>query len=547
MAKINVEFNDSIYDINKNISILDFYNLINNNNSEEPLVAVVNNKIVSLNEKLLKDCRVEFFSVNTPIGNKAYERGILFIFIKAARDILNCDIKVEHSLDKGIYCEILHNFEIDEVVAEQIKVRMKEIIKLSLPIDKIMVSRLDAIDYYKKSGQHEKAKSLKYISNTSISLYKLDNILDYFYGEIPINTKYFVEFDLKYVKDNCVVLLYPRLYKEDNNLKFVQHGKLFDEFRKYSKWEEKLGIRTISDLNESSSLSKYNDLIRVSEVTQNNNLFEVVSKIGDEKKVILITGPSSSGKTTTSKKLAMFLESKGLKPYYVSIDDYFINRKDTPIGLDGKPDYETVNAIDKDLFSKQMTSLLNYEEVFLPTYNFIKGEKEFSKIGVKLDDKSILIIEGLHAFNEELTKDIPRQSKFNIYLSPLTVLNIDNHNRITTTDNRLLRRMVRDNMTRGNGISKTLSNWQKVRAGEEKYVFPYQDKADIVFNTSLLYELAVLKTYAEPLLFSIGDEDINYMEAQRLINMLRPILAIPSDSVPQDSVLREFIGGSCFK
>ncbi len=547
MNKVNIEFRDGIYEIDKDISMLSFYDSIKNNIKENPLVGSINNKIVSLNEKISKDCRINFYDINTPIGNKAYERGISFVFIKAVRDILNCDVKIEHSLDKGIYCEILHNFEVDEIIVEKVKIRMKEIIALSMPIDKILVSRLDAIEYYNKSKQYEKAKALKYISNTSVSLYKLDNILDYFYGEVPINTKYMTEFDIKLLKDNCVILLYPRLYKADENLKYEHHMKLFEEFRSYSKWGRSLNITTISDLNELSSKGKYNDIIRIAEVTQNNKLFNTVNDISEEIKVILITGPSSSGKTTISKKLAMFLESKGKEPFYISIDDYFINRKDTPIGEDGKPDYESINAIDKELFCKQMNSLLNNEEVCLPTYDFIKGEKEFSKICYKLSEKSILIIEGLHAFNEELTKGIPKKVKYNIYLSPLTVLNIDNHNRISTTDNRLIRRMVRDNMTRGYNVSKTLSSWQKVRAGEEKYVFPYQDMADVVFNTSLLYELSVLKTYAEPLLFSVEETDINYNEAQRLINMLRPILAIPSESIPQDSVLREFIGGSCFK
>lgn len=547
MNKITIKFRDAVYEIDKAISILNFYDSIKNSIKDIPLVGSINNKIVSLNEMITKDCRIDLYDVNTPIGNKAYERGISFIFIKAVRDVVNCDVKIEHSLDKGIYCEVLHNFEVDEVLVEKIKIRMKEIIALSMPIDKILVSRLDAIEYYNKSKQYEKAKSLKYISNTSISLYKLDNILDYFYGEIPINTKYIAEFDIKLIKDNCVILLYPRLYKADENLKYEHHMKLFEEFRSYSRWARSLNITTISDLNELSSKNKYNDIIRMSEVTQNNKLFNIVDEISKDTKVVLITGPSSSGKTTISKKMAMFLESKGMNPFYVSIDDYFINRKDTPVGEDGKPDYESINAIDKELFSKQMTSLLNGEEVCLPTYNFIKGEKEFSKTCFKLNDNSILIIEGLHAFNEELTKDIPRKIKFKIYLSPLTVLNIDNHNRISTTDNRLIRRMVRDNMTRGYDVSKTLSNWQKVRAGEEKYVFPYQDMADVVFNTSLLYELAVLKTYAEPLLFSVDESDINYNESQRLINMLRPILAIPSESIPQDSVIREFIGGSCFK
>lgn len=549
MDEVLIIYKRKEYKVEKGTTLHNLSENFKEDYKDDIIVGSIDNYICDLDEPIIKDCTIEFFDLNSTVGNKAYERGLSFLFAKAIKDVLNSDVKIEHSLDKGIYCEILFNNQIDQVIIEKIKIRMRELTTLSFPLEKITVSRLETMDYYTKIGQYEKAKSLRYISNTSISLYKLDNMLDYYYGPLPVNTKYIKKYDIKFIEDNCVVLLYPNIYNDNEKLEYQHHKKLFEEFRSYSNWSHKLGINTVSDLNEVTSCSKYNDIIRIAEATQTNKLFEITNEIisNDNIKIILITGPSSSGKTTTANKLGMFLQSKGKVPHSISLDDYFFDRVDTPKGKDGKEDYESVSAIDSNLFKEKIMALLEGKSVRLPRYDFMTGEKELCKEEIKLHKEDILIIEGLHTFNEKIVGVLPQKNLYKIYLSPLTVLNIDNHNRIRTTDNRLVRRMVRDNRGRGYDASKTLASWPKVRKGEEEYIFPYQDNADVVFNTSLIYELAVLKIYVEPLLFGISQEDPNYPEALRIINLFRSVLSIPSEEVPQDSILREFIGGSCFK
>ena len=322
----------------------------------------------------------------------------------------------------------------------------------------------------------------------------------------------------------------------------------FNEFKNYDNWCEKLGVQNISGLNERVSTDSIDDIVLLSENIQNNNLFTIAKNISSNKniKLILIAGPSSSGKTTTSKKLELFLKGFGLNPKSLSVDDYFVDREKTPLLEDGSYDFESLDAIDTNLFNKDLKDLLEGKEVITPTYNFILGKREYINEGLKLEDNDILIIEGLHALNERMTRLIDRKKKFKIYLCPLTVLSLDNHNRVKTTDNRLLRRLVRDNRTRGYTAEDTLLTWQRVRVGEEKYVFPFQDEADVVFNTSLIYELGVLKTYAEPLLFSVPEDSPVYKDAVRLLNLFKNILPIANDNIPKDSIIREFIGDGYF-
>lgn len=452
-------------------------------------------------------------------------------------------------VDSGIYCNILSNSIINEVSVQKIKIRMNELTESTLPINKIIVSRLDAIDYYTKVNQKDKAKSLRYISNSSISLYKLDDMLDYYYGVLPSNTKYINEYNLKYLGDNKLILVFPYVYNKNNDLKFVKNEEKLRVISENDKILEKQAINTSVDLNKIISTGKYADVIRLNELLQNNDLLDIVDKIDKNRdiKMILIAGPSSSGKTTFSKKLTLFLKSRGLKPLPISLDDFFINTKDRELNEDGEPEKEKITVVDTNQFNEKALALLNGEEVFLPKFNFVEGKQELSSKAVKMDNNSVLVVEGLHAFNEKLTEMIPNKNKFKIFVCPLTPLNIDNHNLFRTTDNRLLRRIIRDNTQRGCDASTTLSMWRKVRKAEEAYVFPYDKVADVIFNTSLTYELGVLKTYAEPLLFSVSEDDPNYDEAIRLINMFRVILGIPSESVPEDSIIREFIGGSCFK
>ena len=513
------------------------------------LVATLNNKVVSLDTKLTRDCTIDFFDITSTIGSNAYEKGAIFLFVKAVRDILNCDVKILHSIENGIYCEVLSNNLISEVTVEKIKMKMRDIVNASLSMSKIMVSRIDAIDYYMKINQEDKAKSLRYISNSSISLYKLDDMLDYFYGVLPNNTKLIDKFNVKYIKENKVIILIPSSYNLNSDLKFVKNDKILELVEKNDKYLSSVGIDISPELNNIISTGNYGDLIRISETLQNDRLLEISDKIikNKEIKMILITGPSSSGKTTTSKKLSLFLRSRGLKPLPISIDDFMINTKDRVLNEAGEPEKERISIIDTNLFNKKISELLAGKEVSLPRFNFETGLQEISDKKIKMEEKSVLIVEGIHAFNPELTEMIPDRNKFKLYISPLTPLNIDNHNMFKWFDNRLLRRIVRDNRSRGTSASNTLKMWKNVRKVEEEDVLPYIKDSDEIFNTSLVYELGVLKTYAEPLLFSVSEDDENYDEAIRLINLFRVILGIPSEEVPNDSIIREFIGGSCFK
>lgn len=550
MANIKIKHKDEQYEYEKGTTLLDIAKDFKKDYASEIIAALVNNRLVSLETKMTRSGNVEFLDATNPLGNRTYVRGLYFLFIKAVKDVLNCDVKIMHLVGDGVYCEILTNNLISEVTVEKIKLKMRDLVEEKLPITKITVSRLDAIDYFTKVNQPDKAESLRFISNSSISLYKLDDTLDYFYGVLPCNTSYLTKFNVKYLKENKVILLPPYVFLSEEKLKFEKNEKLIRAIERNDIYLNNLKINTSVDLNNTISTGKYGDIIRMTEVIQNNRMFEIVDKITKNKdlKIVLITGPSSSGKTTTSKKLSLFMRSKGFEPIPISVDDFYTDMKDRVLDKNGKPEIERIEAFDTNQFNKKISELLDGKEVVLPKYNFIEGKQEFNdKNKIKMKDNSILIIEGIHAFNEKLTEMIPSKNKFKLYTCPLTPISIDNHNLFKMTDNRLLRRIVRDNRTRGASASQTLKMWKKVREIEEEMIVPYSNEADEIFNTSLMYELGVLKTYAEPLLFSVAEDDPNYDDAIRLINMFRVILGIPSDDVPNDSIIREFIGGSCFK
>ncbi len=551
MSLIKVKYKNEEKEYEKGILISEIAKEYKDDYKYDILVSMIDNRVTSLDTKLNKDCTISFCDISSHSGYVSYEKGIFFLFSVAAREILNCDVKFLHSLDNGIYGQILTNNLISEVTIEKIKMKMRDLANDALPITKIMVSRIDAIEYYNKINQIDKAKSLRYISNSSISLYKLSDTLDFFYGVLPNNTSLLNKFNVKFLKDNKFVLMIPDKTNYDNfeNVKLIKNEKLLNSLEKNDKYLESLKIDTSVELNKMISSGNYGDLIRVSEAISNNELFDIADKISKEKdlKVVLITGPSSSGKTTTARKLTLFLKSKGLNPIPISVDDFYVDVKDRVLDENGEPEKEKIDAIDTNLFNKKISGLLNKKEVHMPKYNFIKGEKEYSEKITKMEDNSVLVIEGIHAFNEQLTEMIPDKNKFKIFICPLTPLNIDNHNIFKSFDNRLLRRIVRDNMTRGASAKTTLKLWQNVRKEENENIIPYMKDADVIFNTSLAYELGVLKTYAEPLLFSVLEDDPNYDEAIRLINLFRVILSMPSENVPFDSIIREFIGGSCFK
>lgn len=547
MEKVKVTYLGKSYMYPKDITLEDISKDFQENYSETIIMAEVNGRPYELNYKVTDDVTVDFFDLTSPTGNRVYESGLIFVLEKACLNMLNSEIEVKYSIDKGIYiktCKKITKEDLDKVSRE-----MKEIVKRDLPIQKNLVNRLEAIEYYKSTKSYDKVNVLKYSVNTNVNLYRLMDIYNYFFSYLPVSTGALKEFKLTYIDQNSFVLRYPNIYYLNKIPVYKHHDKLFNEFKKYDEWSEKLGIENVSSLNSRVTKGNVDDIVLLSENIQNNSLFKIAETIYNNKKLklILLAGPSSSGKTTTSKKLELFLKGFGLNPIAISIDNYFVDRDKTPRLPDGSYDFESLNSINVELFNKNLKDLLDGKEVTLPVYNFITGKSELSDESIKLGEKEILIVEGLHALNEELTYSIDKKNKYKIYLCPLTVLSLDNHNRIRTTDNRLLRRIVRDNRTRGYSASDTLSSWGKVREGEEKYVFPFQDEADVIFNTSLIYELGVLKIYAEPLLYSVEESDPMYKEAVRLLNLLKNILPISNDYIPVDSIVREFIGGGYFK
>lgn len=508
-----------------------------------------NNKIMNDDDAIIKNGKLTIYDLNSMEGNRIYERGLLYLFEACATEVLGKAVKiyVKFSIDRGVFCKIDRNVTSEEV--SEIKKLMKEKVKKEIPFTKIETTKEEALAYFKSLKRQDKVKTLFYNSANYVTLYKLEDQYNYIIGTMPSNTKVLKYFDLSLIKNKGIVVRFPSVYDDGKVIKYTHHEHYFNSLEEYSNWGNNLNITNLGELNDYITNNNAGDIVQLSEIMQDYKLLNIAEQIvlnKDNYRIILLSGPSSSGKTTTSKKLSLYLKSLGLNPTHLSLDDYFHERDETPLGPNGKPDFESLQAIDVKLFDSQVSKILKGSKVTVPTFNFVDGRKEYKRV-VELKENDILIIEGLHALNEELLTNVPKKQKFKIYLSPLTYLSIDNDNRISMTDLRLLRRMVRDNRTRGYNPSKTLANWQDVRDGEEKYVFPFQDNADVMFNTSLAYELAVLKPYAEPLLFTISEDDPGYETAQRLLSLLKNILPIPSESVPQVSILREFIGGSYFE
>lgn len=515
-----------------------------------PIILVkANGEYKELRDSINSSCDIEFLDLTERYANKVYLNGLIYLTIYAFNEISNgkISLRVKHSIDKGIYIET--NAKIKEEDINKVIDKMKELIKQDKEFKRINASRLDAINYFNSIGNLSKASIMKYNTNTYVTLYKLGNMYNFFFTLMPHSTKVLNKFDIKYLNDHGFVLLFQTTYMKKDIKEYVHHPGMFEVFKEYQNWAEIMDISNVSSLNEKVSDSKISNLIRIDETLQSNRLLDIaksIYKTRKEKRLVLISGPSSSGKTTTTNKLCMYLNSFGLNPKVISMDNYYIARDKRPIDEYGNIDYESLKAVNVRLFDKQMKELLAGKEVVTPIYNFISGYPEFIN-KVSLDENEILLVEGIHALNPSILKNIPREEKLKIYVSPLTGLNLDDHNRISSSDNRLLRRIVRDNRTRGHNVEDTLKAWSDVRKGEELYVFPYQDEADFIFNTALIYEQGVLKTYVEPLLYSVSSESLYYEEAKRLINVLKMFLPIPSEDIPADSILREFIGGSCFK
>ena len=512
------------------------------------LAATLNNVLANLSKKVFTDSVVEFFDRTSEVWNRVYSRSLEFLVTTSASLVLGpkSDVLVDYSLDNGIYCEVT-NKTLSENIMHAIENKMLELVQRKIPYEFVPVTKLDAMDYFEKCGQIDKVENLRYISNSTVKLHKIGTHYDYFFGPIAHDTGQTDIFKLTYLDQNSFIISYPNMKRPEDVANYIHHQKLFEEYHRYQTWSRKVNLSLSSDLNKLGTLGKYNEAINLSETHYNDQLSLVAEDINqkiDRVKLILLSGPSSSGKTTTAKKLKIHLKVRGITVHEISLDDYFIDRDKTPKDENGNYDYANLKALDLDLFNEHMQKLLSGEEVLLPKYDFTKGKQVFANDYLKLEQGDILLIEGIHTLNDELTKYVPRENKYKIYLSPLTPLKIDNHNRVHTSDARKLRRIVRDNNFRGTSAEETLKIWPNVMKEAEDNIYPYQDDVDMIINYALNYEIGVLKIYAEPLLFAISEDSEFYPEANRLLTLLRNFLPISSELVPPDSVLREFIGGS---
>ncbi len=511
----------------------------------------VNNKYKPLDYEIKEDSTIEFIDYLDVYGNRLYVNGLKFLFIIAVKEILgkNSDVEFCYSIDRGIYTRIKSKYIVNREVIDKIKSKIEELIKLNYSFEMVGVLKNDLSEYYIKTNQIEKSENLNLLIGEYANINKCGKYYGYFYGKLPIKTSYIKEFDITLLNNNTVILNFPVPRGGFGVPPYKHRPQIINVIDKYEKWLQELDCINVNKINNIISDGSIKQFVLMNELNQNKRLIEIANIIKENKntkKLILIAGPSSSGKTTTSSKLSIYLKELGLNPHILSTDDYFVNREDTPLDENGEPDYESINTIDLKLFNSQLSSLLNGDKVSIPTFNFLTGKKEYKDKYLKLERDDILIIEGLHTLNEELTKTINRNKKLKIYLSPFTPLAIDTYNHISSSDLRLLRRILRDYRTRGYTVIDTLKNWQKVRKGEEVHVFPYQDEADLVFNTALIYEIGVLKVYVEPLLYAVKNTSMHYEESRRLLRFLNNFLPIASEYVPKDSILREFIGESCF-
>ena len=514
------------------------------------VAAKVNMNLKELFDTLEEDARVEFIDLTSQDGIRIYQRSLIFVLIKATKDVFpERQLRVEHSLGRGIYCELDGEKALTKYGVNQIKTRMQEIIQLDFPIKKEKVTTKQATDIFNNNKEASKVNLLRYRKEDLINMYTIEDYSNYFYGYMVPSTGMLKNFDIKFYLPG-LVLLKPTVQSPEKIASFIEQKKLFSIFRNYEKWCEILEVSDVAVLNQSIETGKINELIRVAEANHEKRISRIADEICeniDHKKIILIAGPSSSGKTTFANRLLTHLRINHLNPVVISLDDYFVDREFTPKDENGEYDFENIEAIDIDLFNDQLINLIQGQEVHVPQFNFVTGKREYNGRILKLKKNEPIIIEGIHGLNEKLTKEIPQENKYKIYISALTQLNVDQHNRIPTTDTRLIRRMVRDHRYRSNDALKTMKLWPSVRRGEEKNIFPYQEEADIMFNSALFYELAVLKRYAEPLLKKVSQDSPYFSEAKRLLKFLKYFIAIEDESsILQNSILREFIGGNIY-
>ena len=509
-------------------------------------------RLFALKKTLKRDCKLKFITTGDSIGNKTYKRSMCLMMVKAIHDICNhdhsCKVRIDFSVDKGYYCTVAGNVEVNAEFISRVRNRMLEMVATKMPIEKRSVHTDEAIALFKQHGMHDKERLFEYRRVSKVNIYSMNEFEDYYYGYMVPDASYLPYFEL-YLYGEGFVIQMPEASNPTVVPPFRPRQKLFQVLSESSKWGDMLGIQTVADLNEAVTKGNLQETILVQEALQEKKIGDIARTIVDRGNVkfILIAGPSSSGKTTFSHRLSIQLRAHGMIPHPIAVDNYFVNREDTPRDKDGNYNYECLEAIDVKQFNQDLTDLLEGKEVALPIFNFKTGRREYNGQTKKLGEHDVLVIEGIHCLNDALTYELPKENKFKIYISALTQLNIDEHNRIPTTDGRLLRRMVRDARTRGTSARKTIAMWPSVRRGEEENIFPYQEEADVMFNSALIYELAVLKQYAEPVLFGIEKDCEEYIEAKRLLKFLDYFVGIGSEHVPANSLLKEFIGGGCFQ
>lgn len=553
MLQIYCKNNNSTREFPEGSSLLDIYNGFNLAMPYGPVSAKVNNKVESLDFRVYNNKDIEFLDITSSSGMRTYVRSLFFILVKAVEELYpQGSISLEHPISKGYFCKLHIDRTIGLDDVQRIKQKMQEIIAADIPYTRTESHTEEVVRLFEKRGMMDKARLLDTYGQLYSYYYQLGDTVDCYYSSLVPSTGYIRLFDIVKYYDGLLL----RIPSRENPTKLeevVKQEKMLEVFQEYHRWNQILGISTVGDLNVACNHGHATDLINVSEALQEKKIAQIADEIthrnqdGKRVKLVLISGPSSSGKTTFSKRLSIQLMTNGLKPYPISLDDYFVNRNDTPLDENGKHDFESLYAVDLPFFEEQLTTLLNGGEVELPRYNFTTGKREMSGKKLRIDEHMILIIEGIHALNPALTPHIPNENKYKVYVSALTTILLDNHNYIPTTDNRLLRRIIRDYKYRNYSAEETIARWPSVRAGEEKWIFPYQENADAMFNSALLFELAVLKDYVEPVLRKVPNRCPEYSEAHRLLRFLNYFVSVQDKELPPTSLLREFLGGSSFQ
>lgn len=519
-------------------------------NKENITAVLIDNEVYDLNEEIDRDAEIKTVNISSELGNRIYRRSLYLVMAKAIYELFpDCVLEIEISISNGIYCELRNKGNLNQKDLAKLKKRMEELIEADLKIKKHRLKKEKVLEILKNENCCFRSDLIEQQQKDYYILYELDGYYDYFYYNMLPSTSYLKDFDL-HLRIPGFVLLFPKFFSDKTVPKFIEQPKLANIFLEYERLGKILEVNNVVELNKVIENNKYNELIRIAEALHEKKIAAIADRIRSgmpRNKIILIAGPTASGKTTFTHRLATQLKINGLRPVQISGDNYFIDRKKTPLDENGDPDFESIKAINLELFNDHLLKLIQGEQVELPRFNFEKGIREKSGVFLKLDEDQPILIEGIHGLNDKMTEVIPRDLKFKIYISALTQLNIDCHNRIPTTDTRLIRRIVRDNQYRNLSAAATLDLWQSVRKGEEKNIFPYQENADAMFNSALIYELSVLKNYVEPLLKQIDKTNKNYYQAQRLLETLSNFKAIPDNEVPFTSILREFTGMSVFR